>query len=111
MRFDAEGQIVEFTVNDALPNLENTYIFTGRNHYYLDSQRKEGRQGFLKKSYFIKLKNNPIKAYQELHNINTIDSVWFDNHLELGSTGDIFQIGRLIFDDNLSTYYTFRSIL
>ncbi|MFC4383628.1 hypothetical protein [Chryseobacterium bernardetii] len=107
MRFDAEGQIVEFTVNDAVPNLENTYIFTGRNHYYLDSQRKEGRQGFLKKSYFIKLKNNPIKVYQELHNINTIDSVWFDNHLELGSIGDIFQIGRLIFDDNLSTYYTF----
>lgn len=107
MRFDAEGQIVEFTVNDAVPNLENTYIFTGRNHYYLDSQRKEGRQGFLKKSYFIKLKNNPVKTYKELHNINTIDSIWFDNHLELGSTGDIFQIGRLIFDDNLSTYYTF----
>ncbi|REC63590.1 hypothetical protein DRF65_05720 [Chryseobacterium pennae] len=107
MRFDAEGQIVEFTVNDALPNLDNTYIFTGKNHYYLASQRDDGRQGFLKKSYFISLKNDPVNAYKVIHNINNIDSIWFDNHLELGSTGDIFQIGRLIFDDNLSTYYTF----
>ncbi|WP_419867925.1 hypothetical protein [Chryseobacterium sp. CT-SW4] len=107
-RFDAEGQLIEFTINDgAVTSLDNTYIYVDKSHYYLPKHRENGPVGYLKKSYFIKLKNDPVKTYYEISVANERNNIWFDNHLAIAAEGDIFHIERVIFDDNLSTYYTY----
>jgi len=108
-KFDAGGQLIEFSLNtENLSTDENRYIFVDNSHYYLKEHRRNGRTGYLKKSYFIKLKNNPIDTYQLINDPNNISDLWFDVHFQSASEGDLFHIEKVVIKEStLNTYYTF----
>lgn len=114
-KFDAEGQLIEFTINNApVTDLENCYIFVDKSHYYPKVHKENGITGYLKKSFFIKLKNDASKTYYEINDRDNIDLVWFDNHLNSASVGDIFYTEQIICDidstnhTNINTYIYFK---
>ncbi|WP_294266230.1 hypothetical protein [uncultured Chryseobacterium sp.] len=106
IRFDSDGSLVEFTIG--IPaSIDNTYIFVDKSHYYSASQKKEGKTGYLKLRHFIELKNSPNTIFRKINTRQNIDSMWFDSHLEFATDGDIFNIEKvLVNEDTISTYYT-----
>ncbi|WP_294315860.1 hypothetical protein [uncultured Chryseobacterium sp.] len=104
VRLDAEGQLIEFSINNAAANdLENSYIYVDKSHYYAETHKENGITGYLKKSYFIKLKNDATKTYYEINEGDT-NSIWFDGHLSSASTGDIFHTEQIICDVDASNH-------
>lgn len=96
-KLDADGQLEEFSINNSdITDLENSYIFVDNSHY-LSDHKKTGKTGYLKKKYFIDLKNNAVKTYYIINDPDNIDTIWFDGHFELATEGDIFYIEKVLF--------------
>jgi len=108
IRLDSEGQLEEFTINNAVvTDLENSYIYVDDTNYLVEEHKKKGKTGYLKKSYFIKLKNSPNKTYYEINDPEKIAILWFDNHFEAAQEGDIFHIEKVLFNKKLDKYYQY----
>lgn len=108
IKLDADGQLEEFSINNSeITDLENSYIYVDNTHYLIDEHRKNGKTGYLKKKYFIDLKNNSGGTYYIINNPDTINDVWFDGHFEFAKVGDIFYIEKVIFNTTLDKYYQY----